>query len=108
MLWTVFVPIASSGRSSSTFGSLAVRWNNASLENLVAGCNRATDVVALRVHAVEGRRRAEVDDEERAAVALDGGDGVDDPIGADLLRVVRPHAHPGAEPCPIVSASCSR
>ena len=48
----------------------------------------AADVFALRRDDVEVRRGAEVDDDRGRAVALLRGDGVDDPVGADLARVV--------------------
>ena len=38
---------------------------------------------------------AEVDDHAGAAEALVGGDRVDQPVGADLVRVVDPDRHPG-------------
>ena len=52
------------------------------------GREHAADVLARRRDDVEVRRRAEVDDDHRRAVALLGGDRVDDPVGPDLARVV--------------------
>ena len=52
------------------------------------GREHAADVLALGRDDVEVGRRAEVDDDHGRAVALLGGDGVDDPVGADLARIV--------------------
>ena len=60
-----------------------------------AGRDGAADVVALAGDGVEHRRRAEVDDDERRAVQLDGGDGVDDAVGADVARAVVEDADAG-------------
>ena len=53
------------------------------------------DVLAGRADAVVGDRGAEVDDHARPADALVGRDRVDEPVGADLARVVHPDRHPG-------------
>ena len=47
---------------------------------------------------VVGHRGAEVDDHARAADLLVAGDGVDEPVGADLVRVVVADRHPGPQP----------
>ena len=52
------------------------------------GSEHAADVLPLGRDDVEVRRRAEVDDDHRCAVAVLRGDGVDDPVRADLARVV--------------------
>ena len=49
----------------------------------------------LRADHVEGRRGAEVDDDRRTAVQRGGGERVDDPVGADLARVVHQHRYAG-------------
>ena len=65
--------------------------------DLDAGRDDAAKVLALRRDAVEGRRGAEVDDDEAAAEALVRGDAVDDAIGADLARVLVEDRHAGAD-----------
>ena len=55
---------------------------------LDAGSEHATDVLTLGRDDVEVRRGAEVDHDHRSAVAVLRGDGVDDPVGTDLARVV--------------------
>src|SRR5439155_303989 len=50
-------------------------------------CQNTADVLGLRRHDVEVRRRAEVDDDARGAVAVSGGDRVRNAIGTDLARV---------------------
>lgn len=47
----------------------------------------AQEVAVLR-HDIEGRRRADVDDNQRAAVLLVGADDIDDPVRADGARVL--------------------
>ena len=58
-----------------------------------AGRDRPAEVFALRADAVEGCRRAEVDDDARPVDALVGGDRVDDAVGADLTRVLVEDRH---------------
>ena len=48
-----------------------------------------------RRHDVEVGRGAEVDHDARPAEEVVRGERVDDPVGADLLRVVGEHRHPG-------------
>ena len=76
---------------------------SASIEISTPGAMMPADVLARRADDVVGDRRAEVDDHARAAHALVGGDGVDEPVGADLARVVHPDRHarsaaPGRRP----------
>ena len=55
----------------------------------------AAEILAFRRHRVERRRRAEVDHDDRQALAVDreSGDPVGDAIGADLARVVDQDRH---------------
>ncbi len=57
---------------------------------------------------VEGGRRAEVDAHGQAAEALADGDRVDEPVGADLARVVVADRHPGRVPGPTACISWPR
>ena len=61
-----------------------------------AGGDRAADVLPARADHVEGGGGAEVDDDRRTAEQLGGREGVDDPVGADLARVVHQHRYAGA------------
>ena len=61
-----------------------------------AGGDGAAHVVALAGDGVEYRGRAEVDDDQRRAVELDCGDGVDDAVGADVARAIVEDADAGA------------
>src|SRR6266446_6105966 len=58
------------------------------------GCDRATDELAPRVHAVERRRGAEVDDNDRRPIQNARGDRVHIAVGADLTRRVHVERHP--------------
>ena len=50
-----------------------------------------------RRNDVVGDRGAEVDDDAGRRRPVVGGDGVDEPVGADLARVVDPDRHPGPD-----------
>src|SRR6266542_841323 len=63
--------------------------------DLEPGRERAAEEIALGAHDVEVRRRPEVDDDRRPAVATVGGERVRDTVRADLGRVVDPEADPG-------------
>ena len=65
--------------------------------DLDPGRENAADVLPVGREDVEVRRRAEVDDDARRAVALLRGHGVRDPVGPDLARVVVADRHPGAD-----------
>ena len=56
---------------------------------LEARRDRAADVGAVGGDAVERRRGPEVDDDRRRAVQPRGGEGVDEAVGADLVRAGR-------------------
>ncbi len=73
-------------------GGAAVQRVEADLD---AGKDRAAEVLALGRDRFERRRGAEVDDDRRAAVEVEGGDRVGDAVGADLLRVVVEDRHAG-------------
>ena len=62
------------------------------------GRERAAEELAVGADHVEVRRRSEVDDHARPAVQRVGRQGVDDPVGTDLLGVVieERYARPGA------------
>src|SRR5690606_10254779 len=55
------------------------------------------EVLALRGDGLEGGGGAEVDDDRGAAVEVEGGDGVRDAVGADLLGVVVEDREAGAD-----------
>ena len=65
---------------------------------LEPGRDGAADVGAVGGHAVERRRRPEVDDDRRRAVQPRGGQRVDQPVGADVARPVDPDRR--SAPCP--------
>ena len=50
-------------------------------------------VLALGRDGVERRRRAEIEDDDRAAVFLEGGDRGRDPVGPDLEGVLVEDGH---------------
>ena len=60
-----------------------------------AGEDGAAEVLALGRDRLEGGGGAEVDDDRRAAEEVEGGHGVGDAVGADLLRVVVEDRQPG-------------
>ena len=66
--------------------------------DLDPGCDRAAQVLAVGGDRVEVDPGAEVDDHAGVAEAVVGGDGVDEPVGADLVGVVDPDRHPGLHP----------
>ena len=53
------------------------------------------EVLAGGGDGLEGRRRPKVDDDGRPAVEVEGPDGVGDPVGTDLARVLVEHGHAG-------------
>ncbi len=57
-----------------------------------------TEVLAGAGDGVEGCGRAEVDDDAGAAEQVVGADGVGDPVGTDLLRIVVEDGHAAAHP----------
>ena len=63
--------------------------------DLDAGRDRAAEVLAVGRDGVEVDPGAEVDHHAAAADPVVGGDRVDEPVGADLVRVVDPDRHPG-------------
>ena len=65
--------------------------------DLDPGPDHAAQVLALGGDRVEGDRGAEVHDRARPAEPLVGGDRVDEPVGAELVRVVDPDRHPGLD-----------
>ena len=69
--------------------------------DLDAGEDGAAEVLALGADGLERRGRAEVDDDRRPAVEVEGADGVGDAVGADLLAGSRrgsacPSSRPGS------------
>ena len=60
------------------------------------GEDGAAEVLALRGDGLEGGGGAEVDDDRGATEQVEGGDGVGDAVGADLLGVVVEDGQPGA------------
>ena len=64
------------------------------------GGDRAAEELALAAVDVEAGRRAEVDDDARPPVLLEGGERVHEPVGADLAGVVDGQRHPGARARP--------
>ncbi len=65
--------------------------------NADAGAEDAAEIFAARGDGVEINGGAEIDDDARAAVFFEGGDAVDDAVGADFLRVVVLHGHAGLD-----------
>ena len=65
-----------------------------------AGGDGPAQVIALGGDTVEGRGRAEVHHDDWRPVEPLGGQGVDHPVGAHLLRVVVADAHPCLDPAP--------
>ncbi len=61
------------------------------------GRDDAARVLAARGDHVEGGRGAEVDDDRALRPALVGGHRVDDPVGADLARVLVQDRHAGLD-----------
>ena len=94
---TVDLPISARGSASSTFGSFAARAYSASIEISAPGADDPAQVLAGRRDDVVGDRGAEVDDDAGTADPIVGGDGVDEPVGAHLARVVDPDRHPGPD-----------
>ena len=81
----------------STRKSRAARENSASIEISIPGASTPPTYSPVGRDDVEVRRRAEVDDDARRAVALLRGHGVRDPVGPDLARVVVADRDPGAD-----------
>ena len=65
--------------------------------DLDPGRDHAAEVLALGGDHVVVDRGAEVHRDARAADALVGGDGVHEPVGAELLRAVDPDRHAGLQ-----------
>src|SRR5581483_8220692 len=68
--------------------------------DLGAGGDDAAEVLAVVGDDVVGDRGAEVDDDAAATQALEGGDRVDEAVGADLARVVHADRHAGPQTGP--------
>ena len=85
---TVVLPITVGGATKSTFDEPRGAREERVHRDLDPRREHAADVLAVRRDDVEVRRRAEVDDDARRAVALARRDRVDDPVGPDLARVV--------------------
>src|SRR3569833_511873 len=62
-----------------------------------SGSDRSTKVLAFLRDYFELCSSAEIDDDARAAVALNGGDAVSDAIGAEFRRVVDERGHTGLD-----------
>ena len=104
----MFFPIACSGTVSSTERSCAARVARASRLTSTPGRQRAAEELPVGPDGVDVGGRAEVDDDDRPAAAV-GTHAVelvrsqrgDDPVGADLPRVVDVQrdagAHAGAD-----------
>ena len=56
-----------------------------------------SQVIAVLGHGVVGDGGAEVDHDARSLAALVGGHGIDQPVWADLTRVLDPNGHPDPE-----------
>ena len=70
--------------------------------DLRTGGDDAAQVLAVVRDRVVGDGGAEVHDDAGAAEPREGGDGVDEAVGADLARVVDPDRHSGADRGPDV------
>ena len=97
---TVFLPITDGGASRSTRVRRAARCNRGPRDDLEARRDHASQELALVGDDVEVRAGAEVDDDRGTAEAREGGQRVDDPVGADLARVVREDETPVLVPGP--------
>ena len=91
-------PIAVSGASRSIRVMRAARSISARQRDLEAGADRAAEVFAVGGDDVDVDAGTEVDDDAGPSEALVGGDRVDEPVGADLERIVDPDRHPGLQP----------
>ena len=91
----VCLPIGPSGAERSIRGSFAVRAVSASSEISTPGPDHAAEVLARAGDDVEVGRGAEVDRHAGALHLRVGGDRVDEPVGAELVRVVDQDRHPG-------------
>src|SRR5882762_2839671 len=65
--------------------------------DLQPGGDGTPQVLAALADGVEGRGRPEVDDDQRRRDEVEGRDGVDDAVRADLPRVVGLHRQPGPD-----------
>ena len=65
-----------------------------------AGGDRSAEVGAVGGDGVEGRRGAEVDDDQGAAVPGEAADRVGDPVRAHLVRIVVANGDPGVRTRP--------
>ena len=94
---TVFLAITVRGRASSTLRSWAPRRPSASREISIPGAIAPPTYWPGAADDVEGGRgAAEVDHDRRSAELGGRGERVDDPVGADLARVVHQHRYAGA------------
>ena len=94
---TVDLPISARGGVRSIVGSAAARSDSASSEISTPGKITPPRYSPPARDDVVGDRGAEVDDHAGAADALVAGDGVDEPVRADLARVVVADRHPGLQ-----------
>ena len=94
----VDLPIAASGSPSSIRADPRAALGQRRQRDLDPGRDRAAEVLAVGRDGVEVDPGAEVDHDAGAAEPLVGGDRVDEPVGADLVRVVDPDRHPGLHP----------
>ena len=69
-------------------GSFAAALTKASSDRLIPGRDDPALVSARRIDDVEGRRGAEVDDDQVARVLGMGGNGVERAVGADIVRLI--------------------
>ena len=93
----MFLAITVRGRASSTLRSWAPRRPSASSEISMPGAIAPPTYWPCAADHVEGGRgAAEVDHDRRTAVLGGRGERVDDPVGADLARVVHQHRDAGA------------
>ena len=66
--------------------------------NRQSGRDGAANVFAFLGDQVNGRSRAEVDDDATVMIFLEGGDAIDDAIGADILGTLVENRHAGFDP----------
>ena len=88
MLSVVLVPMILAGFLISTRVRRAARAKSASAEMPRPGSDGAAEELALCGDDVEGGGGAHVDDDGGAAEQIEGGDAVDDAVGADFAGVV--------------------
>ena len=101
-------PIAASGSASSILGSFAARAESASIEISTPGAITPPRYSPSAETASKLIAVPKSTDDAGAAEPVVGGDRVDEPVGAELVRVVDPDRHPGLQAWARPSGSAAR